>query len=1491
MPGYNGFLDRSYFIDRALNKNPQLQGSPGLTSDVANAKDPEIAAVGIQHSANTIATNQAINDHITENASGGFWSKVGHGALKSLEMLGAPMREIQRDYKFQHSVYVKHGIFEGLIATAGVIGAGILGGRVGGSNGAILAADAAASLERQLGRFTIAEDSYKDSEDPNYQVSFGRDLSNLIGLHNTDEGMGKVVSGTGDLIFDVAVDPVRIGLSAKPMIKGGKFLKVEGKTVSKIPLAARYPAVLNFLERNSLRMFTPDQVDLVYKVGTKEIAPTIADRLVGTGRNYVKALDDLAGLSAGDIVAKYPTLAGLADEIGVATTRQAVHNIFLRTMTEADLMSRFSNGAAFLPSRTVARAAASKVSDALRQMTPEDEAATAATSIYSRANQTNFFVPRRGFKPEDASKAPWILPVAFRPLSKEAWASAIAGKVRTFSGYVPFTIDSGTLNLSTKTFRPDDPNSLTGIYRVFRFSLGDRAARDMVSAYASATDDGARKAIYLAGLHEMLKAAGLPDDARMVTQLVDEMAIKFGDTIGGQTFGHGLTLGDDVSTAVTANGSVRQALWDHQRGMFSYPDFREVKKAMRSMGAVGKLYGEVDDFAAKYYTDSFFKPFALLTAGFGLRIAASEMLPMMFRYGVVQSAKAKISAVAAKMKYKLAAGEDEHILANAAAAVSGGGSLADFLAQKADSIAGKPIRKTIAETLSKTSSEEDLELASAIAMATRGHMVIGASLTGHGTDLDAMERAKNIVSLFSQSRGRLIKRESNNFVPLNTSDPTFTLQYTTQLQKASQNQAQRIITDDLRMAVESGMTAEEAILAVTRKETARIKNAIAKPDGLFGDASKDIYASSRGVLAGFTNEAPEAFAARRVDAMAGLVFSGDGTVFHRSLADKIIDGVKPSLDDVEKISPSLYPRSVAGRELEAYIGPNIMNRITQWGFTKVIDPIINNLSRQPLFFLSVKEEMKSLKHAIDNKMLDFDQALRIAMTRATHVMLPQIHNTALRTQFGILVRNYLPFYFAQEQAMRRAANLIMDNPNAFRQYQLVEQGINNPAFIEEDEQGGRYLVLPVIGELGAGFLSGAAALGIPVVGGLPVTISGNMESLKTVLPELGMPGVSPLVSVAAKALSNIDPTMTRALKVIVGDRSFSNTILDTLIPSSPARSIVRAAIADDGDRMFSNAMISAIAAAHFHGQVPDPNASPMEQQKFIDRVKNNARSIFIIKALLSAVSPLSPGVSQEDMGLRDEFYKLANGMGNYPEALQEFLWRHGDSAISYTVARSEGTIPGAYLPYTNEAMNWIEENQDLISSQYAQGAAFLIPQTEGDGDVQAIHDELIKMRLRSRRTPEAFHAAVYVATGNNAVAQARAAHKEALNKLAGDGMASEQENKNYSAWLNDFGKLNPVWWNDYKARDKENMAIIAVDNLNQIFAKGLAPKHKQSDLVAGLLAEYNKHIAALAYLRQQAYNDGSITVEKENWQTYLDQRKAAEPRLATIINGVFSRLD
>ena len=330
--------DKVTQANQVLNDNPQLIQTPGLASDVLNSSNPADTAINISHLNNGASFQQAVQDHIATNDSQNIFQSLFGGAAKvvtgSLKWMAKPLQEIQRDYKFIHSVYTRHGIINGFMATAGIVGGGVLGSFFGPEGTAAGLAAAAATERKLAGLFgTTYRDSIQDSENPDYKVSFGRDFANaaamvpgLGDLRNTDKGLGKVVSGIGDVAFDFTLDPLVVAAKARTAVQQGRLITTlktdEGTSVltNKIPFRSIQQGVQGFLERNSLRTFgSTEQLDSLYQAGKN---PTVLDRLFGgAGTRYVRALDDIASLmnksikdGGGElaVVQRYPGLQGLA---------------------------------------------------------------------------------------------------------------------------------------------------------------------------------------------------------------------------------------------------------------------------------------------------------------------------------------------------------------------------------------------------------------------------------------------------------------------------------------------------------------------------------------------------------------------------------------------------------------------------------------------------------------------------------------------------------------------------------------------------------------------------------------------------------------------------------------------------------------------------------------------------------------------------------------------------------------------------------------------------------------------------------------------------------------------------------------------------------------------------------------------------------------------------------------------------------------------------
>lgn len=1476
---------------------PDLARNPSLAFDVHNSPNPQLVAPIVSHVGKTVATSDAITQHAISNGTEGFWSKVGHGAVTGLEWLGKPLQEVQKDYKFVHSVYTDHGFLPGFIATLGVVAGGALGS-LAGPEGTVLGADVAASITRQvMGKFY--KDSYAKSEDANYKVSAGRDFSNVLSLavdgiglqaaskalKNTDTGWGKLISGGADLGADITVDPVMVVGKFGQLMRGGKYLKLgaAAEVQLRYPIMKAIPGVKDFLMSRTGVALTSEQMDAVYK-GT--------GLFNGTARNYRMALNDIADtvknakptettsasqIAAGAISAKYPQLGTVAAaRLAKLSTPESVHQFLKESLFFGEAEGTIA-GQGMLPSRTLLKAKLgdSQVVDYLRN---------------------------------DGS---------------------LPGKIyKTFSGYMPYSVDPKTLELSTTKFRWDANDAATVIYRVARFGMGDSAAKEWAGKYAEAVaagDQGLARGIKNQAVFETLKAAGMPNDPAIVSKAWEEINKLDESLVGSQIYGvntEANTLGEYVTNDKRKIG----AIFGHQTtDTFNIPDFLKIQQAMRESGQITKVLGKADDFIAKNYTDKIFKPLALATAGFGLRVAAAELIPTFARYGVMNTFKAKIAASVAKSGYSLVKGEDEHIIAAALTSLGAGEGIAADVLEKGFP-AFKEAKRRGLNFAAKMLPSEQIDVAAKLMMANDAHILAESVSTGHGYDVNNAYQASQAAHYYYQiQKDSPLYRDLPEYTTYSPSDTHFVPRYTTSLNKAAKDTAQRNITKDIlavgrgmgRSIEESGRTLWPALAGedfYATKEYQEFRNTLINREYTrMLDTVKGTYKGYKDELNSITRWKDSVssgdlrtFAGDRVDATLALLMGKDGT-FHSEFAKNIVDGLQTDLNKVVEIknaNPKSLPRSVAGPVLQSYVeGSTAFQRVINIGFKKLIDPIVNNLSREPLYMLHVSDAYARLAPRIGAGFTE-DQALRIAQTQAVYSMLPQIHNVALRSQFAQIARNFLPFYFAQEQALKRAFNTLKDTSivspafsKGFRFYQLAEHALSDPGFVQSDDNGNKYLYLPLVGAFGEGLQSTLSYFGANIQAGLPVTAKGSLISLKSVLPELQMPGVSPFAAVAGNIITNMFPATKPIIDKGIGSISVDRGIIDTIIPAAWAKTLVSATTSFlpgggiDLNNQMGNAIASALTSAYYHGQVPGPDSNAMERQAFVDRIKNNARSILLVKTFLNLSSPLAPSVSQEDAGFRDEFWKLVKKKGNYADALQTFLGEHGNSAISYTVAKTYSNVPGAKVPYIQSTVDFIKEHNNLFTSDgTSSGAFFLVPQDNVKSDSQrTIYNELMAMHFRSNRTPEQLLKQFYIAQGDQAMSAQITEHRQVM-KDAVTPFQREQERTRWSGITTQMRNFFPIWYEDYTKGGAATNAQVAYNQIVNILSGPNRPKGTQIDLVDNLVKQYQQHEAQASQYKALNLQGFLAQQNKDNWNEYLTNLAVDEPRLATVINGVFMKL-
>jgi len=1473
-------------IDWSNWLTPTLARNPGAAVDVANSSNPQVTAQPVSHAINTVTTQSAINDYQNSTGTQSFWSKLGNGITSTLSWAAKPLNEIQKDYKFIHSVYTNNGFLPGFAATLGVIGGGVAGGLIAGPTGMAAGADAAGFAERKLAElFPGYKKSIANSEDPNYKVSAGRDFSNALGeaagavgwdsaskaLKSTDKGLfgsaGSFISGITDMGSDVTFDPFSIIGRFGQAMRGGGLLKLDaaGATQVKYPLMQSIPGVKNFLESQSGAVLTSDQMDAVRN---------------GSGvfnsmsRTYNRAIQDIAdtaknapssAAAAGEIAAKYPQLgAAAAGRLGSIDNVDDVHQ-FLKTQLYFGELDGTLAGQAMLPSRTLLRA--------------------------------NFTEPL-----QDTLKVNKLT----------------SGVYKTFSGYMPYSVDPITQKLSTTQFRWNAPDAATTVYRIARFGMGDEGAKEMAGKYAeavAANDINAARIIKNQTYFEALKAMGLPDNNALVQKAFEETNKVDEVPVGTQIYltkPTGEPLGE--YTAVDGTTKVGGINPHHAQDMFNIPDFFAMKKATRDIGRISKVMGGADEWIASKYTNTIFKPLALATMGFGLRVAAAELIPTFARYGIINTFKSKLAASAAKANYDLVPGEAKHVFPAALTA------LGMHLGIAPDTMAaGFPAFQAAKALGLKKAAEltapQQLDRATELILANEGHILSEAVSPGHGSDASTAYQAGQAAHYYYQiQKNSPLFREVPEYTTYSADSPHFVPRYATNLQRASKEAVNRNVAKDFinqvgntsKLQIEDDidkmsqhqayMNMRERLIDAEHKRILATREGNYKP---YNDESKS--------LTRWVDQDPRAFAADRVDGALGMMIGKDGTVL-KNVATNLANGDMTDLNELAAMarkSPKSMPAAVAGPMLESYvpaggIGAKI-SAIADLGHKKVLGPLVANLSREPLYLVHYSEAMTRFEPMIARGEITADQAIRFAQTQASYAMLPQIHNTALRNQFSQMARNFLPFYFAQEQSLKRAFRTLKDTSimspafsRGLRFYQLAEHALSDPTFMQTDSNGNKYVMLPGAGAFGEAIQNALGAFGVPIVSGLPITAKGSMTSLKSVLPELATPGVSPVLAISGNVLSSFFPEVAPLVKGTVGDIAWQRGVVDSLVPAPWMKNIVSAMTPVDINNAFNNAFASALTAAAYHNQLPDPTNinSPINQQ-FVDRIKNNTRSILMVKAVLGLLSPFAPAVSQEDAGLRDEFWNLVKQKGNFSDALFTFMGEHGSSAISYTVGRTDNAIPGATYPYVQGTVDYIKNNAQMFNDPKTQiGAFFLIPQDPNAKNSQTVYNELVGMKLREQRTAPDLLKQQYIAQGDAIMSQQITDHTNIIKQAKDnfDKYTEKQENQRWAGILSQMQGTNPIWYDSYVHGNGKLNAQTAYNQLLTILNSPNAPQTPQAQLVQGLMNDYAKHAQTLNDYKTFNISGAPVTIENENWQNHLLAVQQGEPRLQAVIKSVFSKL-
>ena len=1214
---------------------------------------------------------------------------------------------------------------------------------------------------------------------------------------------------------------------------------------------------------------------------------------------FRRAAQDIAASDAATIARHYPQFANVSAELGALHTGEDVRD-WLRSVVSAHELLDATKlptvdsvtpelNAANLPSLSPLHVPFRDLRDAARD-------AGKGTSFFSRHIMNNAI------------------------LGPGRWADRLEAQPGN-------AFDRASMDISGTQYNPANNDGLLNVMNMVRYSGTETTARAVANAIAYATP--AQRIVifrnaFMKTLFHMARIE-FPEDAELeltnpameksMLELVDgqtkkailerlENHISAAQIEGGkpeQMYGS-TWRGTNIKPVLDEEGNRLQgAITPNQTGNLSIPNLVETRRMAAAIrqARTSIFLGGVDDALYEHVTQGFFKPLVLQSGGYGLHIALAEMIPNTLRHGLGPSIKAVYNRALADLGIKAA---DDNL-----------GIITAWL-----------YRMGGAKALENSEDARYLLQSYELMEGYKRPVGMAAGEVTYG-ETQPVERA---LGGFQQGMA-MSTREGSNFHPLAGGDPRFLDAWHAELRE-NVNKWTTPGAQVYKDMLDSGHTVSEATEAARQAVAQILRN---DPE------HTDNYVRALGKLDGAPPawDAADGHAMAIVDKLKGAIHArptqfddfGNATVegkVNEDLLASLANGRIPTREELSDIDVGDRPLTVKGRELLPS-GVSTVQRIANFGFRKILNPMVNILSRNQEFALEYVRLRREMQPLVDQGLKSEDEVATDAMARATTHSMRFVHNLHDRTQWTATMRNWAPFYFAQEQAYRRMGRLLVEDPGAFRRYQLMISGVHNLAVNMQDAQGNKYIAFPGSGFLGTGVADLMGESGLTVGSVAPASLGGSFSSANVIFPfSQGVkPDLGPLVLIPAAQLSTMftelnsnyadhNPVLSVAandLSSVAGSLTMSQSFWEQLIPNATAQRILQTVTGND--RAFNSSVMQAYQfAAYQQAQattqwikggrkgpepeiIPPANATALQKEQFQNKIRNYVRMLYFVRAVTGFMSPVSSNVEIQNL--------------NIPARLQQYITRYGSVSLGMQAAHldhpewdpwmvSESYVPSAIdasqssgysLPSSQPAMQWIDQNSALLR-KYGVAALWLMPQLTNSVYSPTIYNQQIAEGLRIKETPDQFLKALYVNAGNNLYYDALTVHENALTAAGNSSIAKNQEYDAWNSYLLQLQRQNPVWAEDFLSANKQLNRQNAIQQLTAMYNSGDAPAGPQTDAVGFLLNQYYQ--AAANYQAAGNLTDYSLQLSEQkrvndSWIQYVTTLETEQPALKPIINGVF----
>lgn len=564
-----------------------------------------------------------------------------------------------------------------------------------------------------------------------------------------------------------------------------------------------------------------------------------------------------------------------------------------------------------------------------------------------------------------------------------------------------------------------------------------------------------------------------------------------------------------------------------------------------------------------------------------------------------------------------------------------------------------------------------------------------------------------------------------------------------------------------------------------------------------------------------------------------------------------------------------------------------------------------------LFRVVADDDHAKLLQAGEQELTHVNEHARdLAVEKAVNMMTPWIDSHHYRSQFADQAKAFLPFQFAEENMIKRLGRTLRVAPEAVERMRLGYEGLKSGGVIRTDANGQDWFVYP-----GSGLLT--EALGkVPGFGDILAT--GVMFQVK---PEMMLPGIqnfgapsaTPLITIPLDVIGSQFPELKPLQDALAGPGGTKHGVLRAFFPAS-VMNMVDAFTVDDSDAKFASAMASAAKILQANGHGLPENATDMDVQDFLGKLRGHARTVLVAQALTGFIAPGAPtaintgnpgslaaqlsgvGIDNPAEVMSTDYLALVRNLG-IQEGTVQYLKEHpnADPWQAYsTLAVSEPNTKsksGARIPVTQASMDFFHAHQTWIGGLPNAGPWFIPPAkpgAEASGIDRSAYDEQLAVELRQRQSPDEFVRSMYFKVAGQKYFTAQDSYHYELSQARTAGQ-KRVINSTWQRWQSTYLAAHPLFSTDLQTGNGAQRRTATINEMRQAVNDPEAPQAWHTGNLRELQQSYD-HYDQLRTIYGRDRKSSSVRslaalkLEFSMWaDRYVLQHPEVEPYWSTIL--------